>query len=111
MRLRRYEKQVDPFYRTRAWEQVREAAMQRDHGMCVECMAEYERCDGVRPRPATLVHHVIPRSERPDLALALDNLESLCADHHAKKHPEKGERPTKGNANDKMPQGMTVIKI
>lgn len=32
-------------------------------------------------------HHKIPRSRRPDLALDLNNIETLCAYHHALEHP------------------------
>ena len=33
---------------------------------------------------ATQVHHLVPRKERPDLAYAIDNLESLCVSCHSK---------------------------
>ena len=109
--MRRFEKQADPFYSGSAWRKVRLQALNRDGGMCVECMAEFAACGRVRPRPATVVHHVIPREERPDLALVLANLESLCDDHHAKKHPEKGERDGKGQNRSQTPAGITIVKI
>jgi hypothetical protein len=58
-----------------------------------------------------VVHHVIPRSERPDLALTLSNLVSLCDDHHAKRHPEKGMRDGKGISSIKTSAGMIIVKI
>ena len=47
---------------------------------------------GVRPNRAELVHHMIPLEERPDLALDLDNLRSLCSECHNRRHPEKGRQ-------------------
>ncbi|MDD3212197.1 MAG: HNH endonuclease signature motif containing protein [Eubacteriales bacterium] len=107
----RYEKKVDPFYGAKAWRQIRKQAMLRDHGMCVECLREFAQCSRVRPRHATVVHHIIPRTERPDLALCLANLESLCDDHHAKKHPEKGEPIQKKKDKDAAPVGTIIVKI
>lgn len=107
----RYEKKVDPFYTTKAWRSLREVAMRRDHGMCVECLREFAQCQAVRPQRATVVHHIIPRTERPDLALCLSNLISLCADHHAKKHPEKGENSKSKKQKDKAPVGTIIVKI
>ena len=110
--MRRFDKQADPFYSGRAWRKVRQQALNRDGGMCVECMAEFMRCQSVRPRQATVVHHVIPREERPDLALDLNNLKSLCDDHHAKAHPEKGERGSGAQSPLKPLAGMpTIVKI
>ena len=88
----RYEKKVDPFYKSALWRSARQQALERDLYQCVECEAARQRGERVRPRPATVVHHIIPRSERPDLALELDNLQSLCDACHNKKHPEKGGR-------------------
>lgn len=103
------EKESDPFYHTKEWKAARRARLERDHGMCVECLAAFE-AGGVRPRMATLVHHVIPRKERPDLALDIDNLRSLCDVCHNRAHPEKGGRGkaasrTTGNTR------MRVIKV
>lgn len=107
----RYEKKAAPFYSTKAWRQARTAALRRDHYMCVECLREFEQCGSVRPQPATMVHHIIPITERPDLALDVNNLESLCENHHAKKHPEKGNRAEYGNPATISPTGMTIVKI
>ena len=94
-----------PFYHTEAWKRVRELALQRDMGMCRECMRALELGFGQKPRRAVMVHHIQPLKERPDLALDLNNLESLCAKHHEEKHPERRER-------DKTAEGpkMRVIK-
>ena len=83
-------KESKPFYHTAAWKRARAQALRRDRGMCVDCMARFETGAGKRPRRAQVVHHIQPLEERPDLALNLANLVSLCADCHAKRHPEKG---------------------
>ena len=83
-------KESNPFYHTAAWKRARKAALQRDRGMCVDCMARFAQGTGIRPRRAEVVHHIRPLEERPDLALRLDNLVSLCAECHNARHPEKG---------------------
>ncbi len=83
-------KRADPFYTGKAWRRLRAVALERDRYLCVMCMNEYRRNGRCRPRPATMVHHIVPREERPDLELSLDNLMSLCDEHHAQLHPEKG---------------------
>ena len=85
--------------------------MLRDGGMCVTCMAEFAQCERVRPEAATLVHHVIPVEQRPDLALDLDNLVSLCDSHHAKCHPEKGKRGNEDNKPLQTDGGPVIVKI
>lgn len=82
-------KQADPFYSTAAWKKARAERLRLDNYMCVDCMERFE-AGGARPRRATLVHHVIPISERPDLALDIGNMRSLCEVCHNRAHPEKG---------------------
>ena len=60
-------KESDPFYHTAAWKRLRQVALMRDGGMCQDCMDRMRAGIGVKPNRATLVHHIIPRSERPDL--------------------------------------------
>ena len=80
-RVRRYGAQV---YRTRAWATLRLRAKRRDGWACVQC--------GARGRLE--VDHVKPIRDRPDLALELANVQTLCPRHHAQKtrlecgHPE-----------------------
>lgn len=102
----RYEKRVDPFYKSTLWRRARMQALERDLFMCVECMNAAERGEMPAPRPATVVHHIIPRAERPDLELDLENLQSLCDACHNKKHPEKGQ-PIEQSA----PMGVRIIKV
>jgi len=105
-----YEKQADPFYATKAWKRVRRLRMQMDHGMCCECMAEFERGERLKPMRATVVHHIKHLSDRPDLALDLDNLRSLCDLHHAREHPEKGGQG-RAAAKSPAPEGIRIIKV
>lgn len=97
-----------PFYHTMAWKRVRALALMRDQGMCAECMRRFRAGYGIRPKRADMVHHIVPVKERPDLALELDNLESLCWEHHEQLHPEK--RAGRKEA-PKAPCQMRVIKV
>ena len=102
-------KESKPFYHTAAWKRARQAALMRDNGMCQACMERLRAGYGIRPRRAEMVHHIIPLEERPDLALELSNLRSLCSACHAQEHPEKGgSRRTPG----RKPGGrMRIIKV
>lgn len=101
-------KESDPFYHGRPWKKVRAQRLEMDNYICCDCMERF-RLTGEKPRPATMVHHVIPRKERPDLALDLGNLRSLCDICHNRRHPEKGGQGTA--APKKPPARMRVIKV
>lgn len=103
-------KQDIPFYHRVAWKRVRALALQRDNGMCQECMERFNAGYGIRPRRAQMVHHIIPLEERPDLGLDLNNLRSLCYECHNKEHPEKGRQARQDEAPATR-QGMRVIKV
>ncbi len=83
-------KRNDPFYTSTAWRKLREQALIRDHYECQQCVKLMEMGKLFRPSRATMVHHIIPRTLRPDLELDLDNLISLCDSCHNKEHPERG---------------------
>ena len=72
------------FYASARWRRVREAALWRDGGLCVLCKAI-----GVLT-PAVEIDHIQPRSDRPDLELTIDNLQSLCKKHHGLKSASDG---------------------
>lgn len=93
-----WKKQRDPFYATAAWQRLRLMALQRDHYLCQVC----------RHHPADTVHHLIPREGRPDLAMSLDNLQSVCRQCHNQAHPEKGHSKRKEEA---LPAGVRVVVI
>ena len=102
------QKQCEPFYQTTAWKKARAARLEMDHGMCVECMRLYRAGLMRGPRRASMVHHIQPYKDHPELALSLDNLESLCDRHHAEKHPEKA-RSAEKRTTDR--HGMRIIKV
>lgn len=66
------------------WKALRMRALDRDGWQCVEC--------GARHRLE--IDHVEPVRTRPDLAYALDNLQTLCGRCHASKtRLEAGHKP------------------
>jgi len=73
----------DPFYRSKAWLGVRAQALKRDGYRCVICGAD------VRGKGQSRVDHIEPRRLRPDLALALSNLRTLCPTCDNQGHREK----------------------
>lgn len=78
------------FYRTKQWQAAREAAMQRDGRLCVDCLKK-----GIYT-PAEEVHHVIPLTPQnisdPAITTGLDNLVSLCRECHKHRHKPEPER-------------------
>jgi len=64
----------DVFYNSREWRAVRFQALKQSDGCCELC-GESKRSHGI----VLHVDHIKPRSKRPDLALALSNLQILCA--------------------------------
>ena len=104
-------KESDPFYHSAAWKHVRAVALMRDHGMCQDCMDRMRAGIGVRPRRATLVHHIIPRSERPDLELDPDNLRALCAECHEREHPERRSKKKRKTLEKIGKHQMRIVKV
>ena len=105
-------KESDPFYHSAAWKHVRAVALMRDGGMCQDCMDRMRAGIGVHPHRATLVHHIVPRSERPDLELDLDNLRALCPECHEKEHPERRRKQKrKTQRGRESGHQMRVIKV
>lgn len=74
------------FYKSAAWQQARELALLRDHGLC-----QTPGCF----MPAQEVHHKIELTpeniEDPAVALCIDNLTCLCRDCHMRIHRAKEE--------------------
>ena len=77
----------DAFYHTPEWRELRRRALKRDHYRCVLCGASLRKIGSSR------VDHIAPRRARPDLALVLANLRSLCAPCDNRQSVEKLERP------------------
>ncbi|MDE6706851.1 MAG: HNH endonuclease [Oscillospiraceae bacterium] len=77
---------MDTFYKSAVWKRKRAVIMRRDGYQCQDCK-RYGRL-----REAVTVHHIQHLDEHPELALQSENLISLCAECHNKRHPEKGGR-------------------
>ena len=99
-------KESDPFYRTKEWKALRRVALDRDGGMCCDCMEKFKAGLIKKPRRADMVHHIKSREDYPELALVLSNLRSLCDTCHNRRHPEKGRRAKRAACGR-----MRVIKI
>jgi 5-methylcytosine-specific restriction endonuclease McrA len=81
----------EAFYGTPAWRRVRLQALARDQHMCRDCMERFLAGQMVRLR-----------------RLDLDNLRSLCAECHERRHPEK-QAPGKIEAGPRA--GMRIIRV
>lgn len=67
----------DAFLTSPEWVAVRDLVRARDAGRCTVARLLGGECRGVLH-----VHHILPRVERPDLALDPDNCATTCASHH-----------------------------
>jgi len=76
-RLNQAQPESNKFYHRRPWQRVRAIVLRRQP-LCVEC----QRLG--RVTVATLVDHIIPYRERPDLGLTLSNLRPLCHACHVR---------------------------
>lgn len=72
------------FRSTWAWTQKSKAIRERDHHLCLACLAE-----GVLYYGYVEVHHIVPVEESDELKLDDNNLITLCPDHH--EQAERGE--------------------
>lgn len=106
----RYPKKADPFYMSAAWRRARQQALERDHWLCQDHLARKLAGARIRVPTATVVHHILPREEHPELALELDNLVSLCEACHNQRHPEKGGSE-QSRAAKAAPIPARVIKV
>jgi 5-methylcytosine-specific restriction protein A len=64
------------FYVTKAWKLKRLERLARDNYLCQRCKKRNLLT------PATMVHHIKPLEDYPELALEIDNLISLCNNCH-----------------------------
>lgn len=77
---------VDKFYNSTDWDELREKVLKRDKGKCQFFLGKWN--DGkhfpvhLKIIDANTVHHIIPIRERPDLALVESNCISLSFEAH-----------------------------
>lgn len=74
------------FYNSKEWKLLRQQALIRDKGLCLDCLEQKEIT------MATEVDHIIPIKVRWDLRLKLSNLRSRCDRHHRIKTAEDKRR-------------------
>jgi 5-methylcytosine-specific restriction enzyme A len=96
-KVRLPDKQVDPFYRSKAWIRLREAIKRERwpqllvaHGHCcedVECTAVHTAATRI------IFDHILERRDRPDLELVASNIMCRCDSSHTRKTAKvRGER-------------------
>lgn len=73
-------KTVDPYYKSKRWEHLREKVLRRDGYKCRECIRYGKH------KSAEVVHHAVPRSDFPELQWESWNLVSLCNTCHEHMH-------------------------
>lgn len=90
------------FYNSGDWNRLRQQALERDNYECQECKrqglvhVDSIKEKGKRKSVELNVHHIKEIEDHPELALELDNLETLCIYHHNQVHG-KGFKPQKEN--------------
>lgn len=70
------------FYNLHAWRKLRLKALERDHCECQICRYK----GSGRIVKAEVVHHLKEVKQYPELAMQLDNLQSLCRECHENIH-------------------------
>lgn len=72
------DKQAAAFYRSKAWKKIRDQAMAKANGLCLDCLGH-----GII-KQAEMVHHIKPLRDYPEHALDINNLKPLCNRCHGK---------------------------
>lgn len=68
----------DRFYGSKRWSRMR-----------LYVLSIKPLCEACKRSDARIVHHVIDRLERPDLAWDLENMQALCSPCHTRLHKVK----------------------
>ncbi|MEF2965046.1 HNH endonuclease signature motif containing protein [Paenibacillus sp. M1] len=88
------QEQKRKFYDSGSWKQIREVVKKRDNYECQGCKRngtvsidsnEYSE-SAKRKKIALVVDHIKELEDYPELALEIDNLETLCVACHNAKH-------------------------
>jgi 5-methylcytosine-specific restriction enzyme A len=91
------------FYDSGLWKQLRTEVKKRDNNECQECKRqgqvkidtnEYSE-KAKRKKIQLVVHHIKELEHHPELALDIDNLETVCVDCHNKEHGRLFEQKEK----------------
>lgn len=96
------------FYRSGDWESLRQQALDRDNRECQQCKREGRvhvdsiKVEGERKSVELNVHHKYKIEHYPQLALVLDNLETLCLQCHNKMHDRVFGATKKKKWDDEM---------
>ena len=102
---RRYDSTNDSFYKSQAWRQVRQLALERDLFVCQRCKRAGRIAKG------ETVHHIKPVRLDSKRALDLTNLETICRRCHNQSHTERTKKLSdKRQALDNQQRG-DVIKL
>ena len=99
-----------PFYGTRAWKALREAALKRDGHKCVHCCTPVGRTVG---KHTYRVDHIQERKTHPHLALRLDNVRTLCMRCDAIRHDNarrSGIAPPRGGGQEIDERGEALSR-
>jgi 5-methylcytosine-specific restriction endonuclease McrA len=86
------EEQKRAFYKSGAWNKLRQLALDRDNRECQQCKHEGRvhvdsiKVEGERKSVELNVHHKYEIEDYPQLALVLDNLKTLCLNCHNQMH-------------------------
>ena len=88
---------VDNFYKTPDWHRLRYKCMRRDNWMCCECGAY---CKG---KNKAHVDHIKGRRKFPDLAMDLNNLQTLCTHCHNSHKKRDDLDPNRGATAEGYP--------
>ena len=84
---------LEKFYGSWDWRLESIKKIRSEHHECVMCKREH------RLVRATLVHHIVPLKEAPELAYTWDNLMPLCHDCHERIHKRGAYSEPKGFQN------------
>ena len=111
-------RRTDGFYHTTRWRKLRRYALSREP-LCRDPFGEHAEWSEVVS--ATEVDHIVPRRVRPELELALENLQALCKRCHSRKTKAESrgswgtvltcEFVASGRAHDSVPTrtGSTLV--
>lgn len=91
------------FYKSSEWQEIRQQALARDNYECQECKRQgrvyTDQYDKDKHKRLD-VDHKQEIYMHPELALEIENLETLCVKCHNKKHKRFFNRPKQNKWND-----------